>query len=62
MRIEKALVTCLGDLLHSSGWGKSLVQASVTTKGKADSLLKATRIMRTRQSVMFICFGLDHHD
>ena len=38
MHIEKALMTCLGDLLHSAGWvGGSLVQASVTTKGKAAS-------------------------
>jgi len=48
MHIEKAAYTLLGDLLDSSGWTTTLVESKVTTKGRAESMLSASHITRTR--------------
>ncbi|KAE8751353.1 hypothetical protein FOCC_FOCC001924 [Frankliniella occidentalis] len=48
MHIEKAAYTVLGDLLEGSGWSAALVQAKITTKGRADSMISASHITRTR--------------
>ncbi|XP_052123378.1 uncharacterized protein LOC127749403 [Frankliniella occidentalis] len=48
MHIEKAAYTLLGDILDGSGWSAALVESKVTTKGRADSMLTASHITRTR--------------
>lgn len=48
MHIEKAAMDVLGDLLDGSGWTSALVQSSITTKGRADGMLSASHITRTR--------------
>ena len=48
LHIEKALWTCLGDMLECSGWVTVLVQASVCESGTADGYLKAAHIYKTR--------------
>ena len=40
----------IGDWLDNSGWAQVLVQAEFATAGMADSLLKATHVMRTRRA------------
>ena len=39
---------CVGDWLQGSGWTEALVQAKISSPGKADSFLKATHVNRTR--------------
>jgi len=48
--IEMAALKTIGDWLDNSGWVQVLVQAEIATAGMADSLLKATHIMRTRRA------------
>ena len=50
LHIEMAAFKILGDLLDSSGWIATLVQAGVATNGIADSFLKATHLTRTRRA------------
>jgi len=62
MHIEKAAYTILGDLLDGSGWTTALVEAKVTTKGRAESILSATHITRTRYVYqVFFIFPLKSH-
>ena len=48
LHIEKALWTCLGDMLEYSGWVTVLVQASVCESDTVDGYLKAAHIYKTR--------------
>ena len=50
MHIESAALETAGTLLESSGWTGTLVQACVSTSGKADTFLKAAHITRTRRA------------
>ena len=48
LHIEMAAFKLLGDLLEKSGWTSALVEANITTTGKADSFLKVSHLTRTR--------------
>ena len=50
LHIELAALKTAGNLLESNGWKGALVQAGITTSGKADSFLKAAHITRTRRA------------
>ena len=43
-----ASLKVIGDWLEDSGWTEALVQANVTSPGKAEAFLKASHINRTR--------------
>ena len=49
MHIEKALWSCVGDMLESSGWETMLIQAGIAESGTADAYLKGAHICRTRR-------------
>ena len=42
------LLKLLGDWLQGSGWTTALVQANITTSGRADSMLAGSHVTRTR--------------
>ena len=42
------LLTLLGDWLSGSGWTTSLVQAGITTAGRAEGMLTGSHVTRTR--------------
>ena len=42
------LLKLLGDWLRGSGWVESLVDAGITTSGRADAMLSASHVTRTR--------------
>ena len=48
LHIEMCLLKLLGDWLEKCGWDSALVQASMTTAGKANAFLKASHVTRTR--------------
>ena len=48
LHIEMNLLKLLGDWLCGSGWITSLVQANVTTSGRAESMLSGSHVTRTR--------------
>ena len=48
LHIEMGALRLIGDWLENSGWTSALVQADITTAGKADAMLKASHITRTR--------------
>jgi len=48
LHIEMALMKTIGDWLDGSGWTAALVNASVTSSGRAESMLNASNIPRTR--------------
>ena len=50
LHIEMAALKTIGDWLESSGWAEALVQAEIATVGTADSLHKASHVMRTRKA------------
>ena len=50
LHIEMAALKTIGDWLDNSGWAQALVQTEIVTAGMADSLLKATHVMRTRRA------------
>ena len=50
LHIEMAALKTVGDWLESSGWTEALVQAEIATVGTADSLHKASHVMRTRKA------------
>ena len=50
LHIEMAALKTVGDWLESSGWAEALVQAEIATVGTADSLHKASHVMRTRKA------------
>ena len=48
LHIEMASLKMVGHWLNNSGWDSALVQADITTRGRADAILRATHITRTR--------------
>ena len=50
LHIEMAALKIIGNWLQGSGWTQALVQANITRVGKADSLCRATHVMRTRKA------------
>ena len=48
LHLEKAFLTCLGDLLAGSGWENLLVEADIIGSGSAKGLLSAGHITKTR--------------
>ena len=48
LHIEMASLKMVGHWLNNSGWDSTLVQADITTRGRADAILRATHITRTR--------------
>ena len=48
LHIEMALLQVLGDWLESSGWSSALVEANITTSGRAKSMLESGHVTRTR--------------
>jgi len=64
LHIEMAALKTIGDWLDNSGWTQALVQAEIVTAGMADSLLKATHIMRARRAHQITAAALhilQHH-
>ena len=64
LHIEMAALKTAGDWLESSGWAQALVQAEIATVGMADSLLKASHVMRTRKAHQITAaalYILQHH-
>ena len=50
LHIEMTAPKTIGDWLQGSGWAQALVQADIATVGTADSLHRATHVMRTRKA------------
>ena len=48
LHIEMNLLKLLGDWLRGSGWIASLVQANVTTSGRAEAMLSGSHVTRAR--------------
>ena len=48
LHLEMALLKMVGHWLDKSGWDSALVQADITTRGRADGNLKAAHITRSR--------------
>ena len=64
LHIEMAALKTIGDWLESSGWAQALVQAEIATAGIADSLHKASHVMRTRKAHQITAaalYILQHH-
>jgi len=61
LHIEMAALKMLGHWLSNSGWDAALVQADITTPGRADAILKASHVTRSRYAhqvsacALFIC-------
>ena len=50
LHTEMAAIKTLGDLLDGSGWTAALVNANVITDGRAEALLHASHVTRTRRA------------
>ena len=64
LHIEMAALKTIGDWLQGSGWAQALVQADIATVGTADSLHRATHVMRTRKAHQITAaalYILQHH-
>lgn len=48
LHIEMASLRAVGTLLENSGWVEALVDAKVTTQGRAESMLRGSHVTRTR--------------
>ena len=48
LHIEMNLMKLLGHWLDGSGWSKALVEAGITTSGKADDAVKGGHVTRLR--------------
>ena len=48
LHLEMASLKMVGHWLDKSGWDSALVQADITTRGRADGILKAAHITRSR--------------
>ena len=48
LHIEMALYQMLGDWLEGSGWSSALVEANVTTPGRAQSMMGGGHVTRSR--------------
>lgn len=49
LHIEMTAFKALGQWLENSGWTAALVESGIITSGRADSLLNASHIRRTRR-------------
>lgn len=58
LHIEMAALKMLGKWLEDSGWTAALVQANITTSGKADAMLSASHVTRTRYAHQVTAAGL----
>lgn len=58
LHIEMAFLATIGDLLEGSGWTSSLVEAQITTPGRADALLKSSHVKRARYVHTVTCSTL----
>eukprot|EP00794_Sanderia_malayensis_P012494 gene12494-13777_t len=58
LHIKKASLNLLGDWLAGSGWTDALVQAKITSSGKADAILKSSHITRARHAHQVIASAL----
>ena len=50
LHIEMAFMRSIGDWLDGSGWTTVLVHGNVTSSGKADAMLRAAHVRRTRHA------------
>ena len=50
LHLEMAALKTIGDWLEGSGWAEALVQAQIVTVRMANSLQKASHVMRTRRT------------
>ena len=48
LHIEMSILKLLGDWLNGSGWKTALVQAGVTTSGRADAISNGSQVTRAR--------------
>ena len=48
LHIEMVVLSMLGKWLDGSGWSGALVEAGITTSGKAKALISASHVKRTR--------------
>ena len=46
LHVEMASLKMIGHWLDESGWDSALVHADITTRGRADGILKAAHITR----------------
>lgn len=68
LHIEMVALRVLGRWLDGSGWVDALVQAEITTQGRADAMLKAAHVTRARYAhevsysinVLLLLFHLMH--
>ena len=60
LRIEMAFMRSIGDWPDGSGWTTVLVHGNVTSSGKADAMLRAAHVTRTRHAhqVTAACLNL----
>ena len=58
LHIEMNLLKLLGDWLSGSGWITALVQANITSSGKAESMLTGSHVTRTRYAHQVTAGGL----
>jgi hypothetical protein len=48
LHVEMVILKTTGDWLEESGWVGAMVQAGVSTQGKANAILKASHVTRAR--------------
>ena len=48
LHVKMLLLKILGEWLHNSGWSNALVQADITTSGRADAICKGSHVTRSR--------------
>ncbi|KAE8742548.1 hypothetical protein FOCC_FOCC011900 [Frankliniella occidentalis] len=58
LHIEMAALRVVGDWLDGSGWVSALLQAEVTTEGRAESLINAGHVTRTRYALQVTVVAL----
>ena len=59
LHIEMSALKMLGNWLQGSGWVEALVQADISSPGKADSFLKAVHVTRTRRAHQITAVALN---
>ena len=58
MHICNAVLDILRDLMVENGWTDAIIQANITSVGKADSFVKAAHITHTRHEQQVTACGL----
>ena len=58
LHYEVAALKTICDWLQGSEWTQALVQANITTVGKADSLSRATQVVPTKRHIKLLLFSL----